>query len=373
MGFFGCFGLNKKNNSIRRRSSLHSLVQNEDRDHFSTITDHEAEGVWQKGKVLDEDGCCGLRTTKLKRYRWEEIQRMTMNFYQVIGVGGFSRVYLAYLPDSSLAAVKVYSCCGSERLSQVFRGELDICRQLDHANIVQLIGYCDDREGALVSEYLSNGTLQDKLHIRSNNQSPLPWKTRMAIAYQLAQSLEYLHEKCSLHIVHGDIKSSNILLDTHLDPKLCDFGSAKMGFQSMVRPRRSTANLMGSPGYIDPHYLMTGIASKNNDIYSFGVIVLELITGIEAFCSEEERILSSMVRRKDNSLEVEKVVDMLDERIVGEVDREEATAMASIAALCLHHLPSLRPCAADVCRLMKEKISSVAFLSSEEKLRSLEC
>ncbi|GAB4834826.1 hypothetical protein Ancab_033094 [Ancistrocladus abbreviatus] len=362
MGFFGCFGLSKKSNNTRH-SSLCCLVQDDEGDHISTI-----------GLVFEDDGGGrGSRTMEVKRYRWEEIQRMTVNFDQVIGVGGFSTVYLAWLSDSKLAAVKVCSC-GTERMSQVFKSELEICRPLNHANIVKLLGYCDEREeGVLVFEYIPNGTLQDKLHTsRATNQPPLPWKTRTTIAYQLAQSLDYLHEKCSLHIVHGDIKSSNILLDTHLNSKLCDFGFAKMGFQSMVRPRPSTANLMGSPGYTDPHYLMTGIASKKNDIYSFGVIVLELITGIEAFCSQEERMLSSIVRRKDNSLDVEMVVEMVDEGISGEIDSEEVTAMASIAALCLRHLPGLRPSAADVSRLMREKIPSVAFLSSEEKLKLLE-
>jgi serine/threonine protein kinase len=156
----------------------------------------------------------------------------------------------------------------------------------------------------LVFEYVSNGTLQDKLHgagreIRESSRSTvLSWRKRMAIAYQLAQALEYLHEKCPLQIVHGDIKPSNILLDEQLNCKLCDFGFAKMGFSSTVMSSNNRKQvMMGSPGYTDPHYLRTGIASKKNDVYSYGVIILELVTGMEAFCEErgQGQLLTSMI------------------------------------------------------------------------------
>ncbi|GAB2296084.1 hypothetical protein Dimus_037418 [Dionaea muscipula] len=312
----------------------------------------------------------GVGTSAVRRYRWEEIETMTGNFSQVIGVGGFSTVYLGHLPESDreMAAVKVYK--SSERLNQVFKTELDISRQMNHPSIVKLLGYCDHtEEGVLVFEYICNGTLQEKLHGKNHKETALPWESRMAIAFQLAQALEYIHERCSVQIVHGDVKSSNLLLDSRLNCKLCDFGSAKMGFSSFLRP---SLNLMGSPGYIDPHYLMTGIASKKNDIYSFGIIMLELITGLEAFSSEKQRMLASMVQR-DNNLDIEMVVSMTDRRIItGDIDMEEAASMASLAAICLHSLPSLRPSATDVRRLMNEKISSLSLPLTSEKSRSLD-
>lgn len=309
----------------------------------------------------------------VKRYSWSEIESLTMKFKEVIGVGGYSTVYLAKFPDSSLGAVKIYN--SSERLNQVFKSELEISQKLHHANIVKILGYCDERdEGVLVFEYIPKGNLQEELHnhIQIAYTSPnkkcnkrksqlLTWKQRILIAYQLAQALEYLHESNDLHIVHGDIKSSNVLLDECLNCKLCDFGFSKMGFSSMIKPPSSSRiAMMGSPGYIDPHFLMTGIASKKNDVYSFGVILLELITGFEAFISsagDKEVLLTSIVRTK-GSFDVEKVEKMVEPRVVkGQgFDREEVKIMASIAGSCLHHLPSLRPSSSDICKMMREKL-----------------
>lgn len=136
-----------------------------------------------------------------------------------------------------------------------------------------------------------------------------------------------------------------------------------MGFSSMIKPPSSSRiTMMGSPGYIDPHFLMTGIASKKSDVYSFGVILLELITGFEAFiCSgvQKQVLLTSIVRTKD-SFDVEKVVKMVDPTLVkGEgFDVQEIKAMASIAGDCIHHLPTLRPSASDVCKMIKEIMCS---------------
>ncbi|GMH09150.1 hypothetical protein Nepgr_010990 [Nepenthes gracilis] len=353
MGFFlGCFGCG--NHRHRLQDHL-----NNDQDTGTRVGDNDQD-YWSPA------------VTGLKRYRWQEIETMTQNFSQVIGVGGFSSVYLACLPaESTLAAVKVYHS-SSLRLNQVFKSELDITSQLHHPGIVKLLGYCNDREeGVLVFEYIPHGTLEEKLHSSRNQEAVLPWKNRMAIVFQLAQALEYLHDECSHHIVHGDIKSSNILLDAHLNSKLCDFGSAKMGFSSAQRPMINNLSLMGSPGYTDPHYLTTGIASKKNDIYSLGVIILELITGAEAFCAENDQMLTSTMRVRRNGnfeLEVNKVVQMAEQQLIlaGLTDTEEATNMAYVAALCLHQLPGLRPSAADVCRIMREKISSIAFLFSTD-------
>ncbi|KAA8526044.1 hypothetical protein F0562_007856 [Nyssa sinensis] len=311
------------------------------------------------------------------RFTWDEMQKFTMNFSKVIGSGGFSTVYLAQFPDSTLAAVKIHS--GSERLNLVYKQELEILLQLRHDNIIKLLGYCDEREeGVLVFEYISNGSLQEKLHGFRDRTSTslLSWKSRMVIAYQLAQAIEYLHDKCSLQIVHGDIKASNILLDDKLNCKLCDFGSARMGFSSMVLPPSSSFYssssspmmkqlMMGSPGYVDPHYLRTGIASKKNDIYSFGVILLEVITGIEAFCSEKGQMLTSIAGPMLKNHET--VAEMMDPQLGRDYDLEEARVMASISALCLRHPASLRPSAANILQTMKDKIASISFLFSPEK------
>ncbi|KAE8708221.1 putative receptor-like protein kinase [Hibiscus syriacus] len=194
----------------------------------------------------------------IRKFKWDEIKDATKDFSLVIGQGVFSNVYLANLSGSRQGAVKFH--VGSDRPNQVFKQELDILLRLRHDNMVKLQGYCDDlEEGAMVFEYIPNGNLQELLQI-----------------------------------VHGDIKDSNILLDEQFNCKLFDFGSAKMGFSSTVMPpycSRMKQVMIGSPGYTDPHYLRTGLASKKNNVYSLGVIVTELVTGMEAFCPERGPII----------------------------------------------------------------------------------
>ncbi|XP_011070699.1 probable receptor-like protein kinase At4g10390 [Sesamum indicum] len=307
----------------------------------------------------EETSTCVRKHSSNMWLSWDEIRRVTMEFSVVIGHGGFSTVYLAEFPDSSRAAVKMQ--CGSQRLSRrAYRQELEILRRLRHHTIVKLLGYCDDREeGILILEYVPNGNLQEKLH---GSSTFLPWMTRMAIAFQLAQAIAYLHRNC---IVHGDIKASNILLDEDLNCKLCDFGSAKMGLSSTVALLDSNSRMMvGSLGYTDPLYLKTGLASYKNDVYSFGVVLLELITGMEAFSPGRGEALAT--RAGPMLRDVEKVGEMVDRRIRGEVDLEEARAMAALSAICVSDSPSVRPSAANILTRMRSKIPFLSLLFEEK-------
>nr|GEV37581.1 RNA-directed DNA polymerase, eukaryota [Tanacetum cinerariifolium] len=257
-------------------------------------------------KVAD----CGSSSSKA--FSWDEITKASKNFSKVIGSGGFSTVYLARLGDV-LTAVKIQSSC-TDRLTRIHDQELQILLTLEHhPNIVNFLGHsssCD--EHALLFEYVS-------------------WKQRTMIAFHLAQALEYIH---SLHIIHGDIKASNLLLDQHYNSKLCDFGSAKLGFTSMVLPPSSTKTnrmmIMGSQGYVDPHYLKTGLVSKKNDIYSYGVVLLELITGKEAFSMERGDKLTQIIGK------VVCVDDVMDPRLIkyDAFDIEEVKGMVKMAGKC---------------------------------------
>ncbi|KAG0473144.1 hypothetical protein HPP92_015001 [Vanilla planifolia] len=294
--------------------------------------------------------------TKLpRRFSWTEVEAATENFTSaVIGKGGFSTVYLARLDDSSQAAVKIHH-------SRVFRVELDVLLRVRNPLIVRLIGYCDEREeqGALVFEYTPNGSLHEKLHATDYSADALPWARRTSIAHQLAQAVDYLHEGCKLQIVHGDIKTANVLLDENINPKLCDFGCARMGFSAVVRPR---APIIVSPGYVDPHYIRTGVVSTKSDVYSFGVLLLELITGLAAFDSETEKLLAAVAGPFLREVTSVGVKEIIDPRLGGNYDAEEAMAMASLSALCLVDNPSLRPSMADIVRILREMVLSPSAL-----------
>ncbi|XP_020521985.1 probable receptor-like protein kinase At1g33260 [Amborella trichopoda] len=291
----------------------------------------------------------------VRRFSWREVEEMTKNFSCVIGEGGFSTVYLGFLCSDSLdhGAVKVHR--NSERMNRVFRQELEVLMDVRHENIVKFLGYCDEcdekDEGALIFEYVPNGSLHDHLHTLS---TPLPWQSRTSIALNLARAIEFIHDRCTKHIVHCDVKPSNVLLDQNLNPKLCDFGSARVGFSSTVlntcEGRR--APVVGSPGYVDPHYLRTGIISKKNDVYSFGVLLLELITGIEAFCSEKGRLLAKI---SVDNLEDVKIVD---ERLKGNFEKEEFRVLGSICEACFREQPSLRPSMSEIVKIMEDNVSS---------------
>ncbi|KAL8111327.1 salt tolerance receptor-like cytoplasmic kinase 1 [Apium graveolens] len=323
------------------------------------------DGVIVVSSGTKNDSCSKSVEVSMRRFSWDEIEAVTMKCCRsrMIGYGGFSSVYLAKFSDSSLGAVKIQ--CSSERLNQVFKQELKILLSVSHPNIVELKGYCDERdEGVLVFDYMCNGTLDENLRCSRENKT-LSWRKRMVIAYQLALAIEYLHDKCSLQIVHGDIKASNVLLDKDYNCKLCDFGSAKMGFSSLVLPPPSSMKhhrmIVGSQGYVDPHYLKTGLASKKQDVYSFGIILLELITGKEAFCAETRQNLTSIA---DPMLrDAAKIEEMIDPRIKNDhtFDLEEARVMTSVSAMCLRRSPSIRLSAAEIVTAMKEQVSSISY------------
>ncbi|GJN02198.1 hypothetical protein PR202_ga19523 [Eleusine coracana subsp. coracana] len=296
-----------------------------------------------------------------RQLTWAEVEAATGGFSsRVIGHGGFSTVYLAssFPSGGRVGAVKVH--CSSERLHRAFRQELDVLLSLRHPHIVRLLAFCDvDDEGALVFEYAPNGDLHHKLH--SNNDDVLPWSRRVAVAFQLAQALEHLHEDRA--VVHGDVKSSNVLLDAAMDAKLCDFGSARRVDATASKQRGGGAGrhaVVGSPGYVDPQVLRSGVATRESDVYSFGVLLLELLTGNEAVCRETGHRLTATLGPQ---LREAKVSDVVDSRLGDKYDAAEADAVAELAATCVSDSPGLRPSMADVVRVLREKTAVVGSKS----------
>ncbi|KAL6218585.1 hypothetical protein ACLB2K_011795 [Fragaria x ananassa] len=211
-------------------------------------------------------------------YSLKELEDATRGFSaeNVIGEGGYGVVYRGALQDGSVVAVKnLHNNKGQAQTE--FKVEVEAIGKVKHKNLVGLIGYC--AEGAqrmLVYEYIDNGNLEQWLHGDVGPVSPLTWDIRMKIAIGTAKGLAYLHEGLEPKVVHRDIKSSNILLDRKWNPRVSDFGLAKL-----LGPEKSyvTTRVMGTFGYVSPEYASTGMLNEGSDVYSFGVLLMEIITG----------------------------------------------------------------------------------------------
>lgn len=211
-------------------------------------------------------------------YTLRELEVSTNGFSddKVIGEGGYGIVYYGLLEDNSKVAVKNL-LNNRGQAEREFKVEVEAIGRVRHKNLVRLLGYC--AEGAhrmLVYEYVNNGNLEQWLHGDVGPCSPLTWEIRMNIILGTAKGLSYLHEGLEPKVVHRDIKSSNILIDKHWNPKVSDFGLAKLlGSESSY----ITTRVMGTFGYVAPEYASTGMLNERSDVYSFGILIMEVISG----------------------------------------------------------------------------------------------
>ncbi|XP_057436840.1 probable receptor-like serine/threonine-protein kinase At4g34500 [Lotus japonicus] len=212
-------------------------------------------------------------------YSLKELEMATDGFAEgnVIGEGGYGIVFRGILQDGSVVAVKNLINNNKGQAEKEFKVEVEAIGKVRHKNLVGLVGYC--AEGAqrmLVYEYVDNGNLEQWLHGDVGQVSPLSWDLRMKIAVGTAKGLAHLHEGLEPKVVHRDVKSSNILLDKMWNAKVSDFGLAKL-----LGPEKSyvTTRVMGTFGYVSPEYASTGMLNEGSDVYSFGILLMELITG----------------------------------------------------------------------------------------------
>ncbi|XP_061984779.1 serine/threonine receptor-like kinase NFP [Populus nigra] len=226
--------------------------------------------------------------------------------------------------------------------------ELKILQKVNHGNLVKLEGFCIDPEDAncyLVYEFVDNGSLHSWLH--RNEKEKLSWKTRLRVAIDVANGLQYIHEHTRPRVVHKDIKSSNILLDSSMRAKIANFGLAKSGCNAI------TMHIVGTQGYIAPEYLADGVVSTRMDVFSFGVVLLELISGREAIDEEGKVLWAEAIGILEGNVEERRKV----KRLTAWMDKvllEESCSMESVmntmavAIACLHRDPSKRPSMVDI-------------------------
>ena len=219
-----------------------------------------------------------------KHYSYSEIKKMTNSFINKLGQGGYSSVYKGKLPDGKLVAVKVLS--ESKGNGEDFVNEVASISKTSHVNIVTLLGFsCEKNKRALIYEFMPNGSLDKFIYHRDSSATNcrLEWKTLYKIAVDIARGLEYLHRGCSTRILHFDIKPQNILLDEDFNPKISDFGLAKLCQRkdSIV----SMLGMRGTIGYIAPELFSRnfGGVSHKSDVYSYGMLVLEMVGGRKNF------------------------------------------------------------------------------------------
>lgn len=297
--------------------------------------------------------------TKSRAFKLTEIMESTENFHQKIGQGGFGSVFFGKLAEKDIA-VKVLSVFSREGLHQ-FQNEVDLLSKIHHKNLVSLLGYCNEsKEVMLIYEYMSEGSLRDHLYGSRAEISPLNWKTRLKIALDAAQGLEYLHLGCTPKIIHRDVKSANILLDANMNGKLADFGLSRIS----VDGEASYANtaVKGTIGYLDPEYFRTQMLTPKSDVYSFGVVLLEIICGrqpINANLNEEEVNLIQWVTPYvkmdgDASHEIEVIID---QRLDGNYEMGSIIKVARLALQCVEATPCCRPSVSEVVTEIKEAIT----------------
>jgi len=214
----------------------------------------------------------------VREYSLEEVTAMTNNFEKLLGKGGFGLVHYGRQPNGLEVAVKRLSTTSHQGAVEFFN-EVDLLSTVHHKNLVSLIGYCQqDKERILIYEYMPNGTLRESLYGTERAlENPLNWKTRLNIALNAAQGLEYLHKSCKHPIIHRDVKSSNILLSTDMVAKVADFGLSKITMEEGVS--HISTLVKGTAGYLDPEYYAKQQLTDKSDVFSFGVVLLELICG----------------------------------------------------------------------------------------------
>ncbi|CAN6172703.1 unnamed protein product [Urochloa humidicola] len=273
----------------------------------------------------------------------------------ILGRGGHGTVYKGILKDGSLIAVKRCVSMTSEQQKKEFGKEMLILSQINHKNIVKLLGCCLEVEvPMLVYEFIPNGTLFQFIH-GNNGSHNIPLSTRIRIALESALALAYLHSWASPPILHGDIKSSNILLDEKYEAKVSDFGASilapadKSQFMTLVQ---------GTCGYLDPEYMQTCLLTDKSDVYSFGVVLLELLTGKMAFNLEGPEDEKSLSLRFLNAMKEGRLMDIIDDRIKIDSGTGLLEEVAELARQCLEMIGEKRPSMKDVAERL-DRLSKV--------------
>lgn len=335
----------------------------------------QKQQINQLGKPLKFDGSTGLpvwskdilqspknplrrwlkESTTFRRFTHSEIQKATDDFSSVIGKGGFGTVYKARFEDGLVAAVKRMSRVSRQREKE-FCKEMEFLGRLHHRHLVTLRGFCITKsERFLVYEFMENGSLNE--HLQSgHNKSPLDWQTRIQVAIDVAAALEYLHCFCDPALCHRDVKSSNILLDQHFVAKLADFGLAHATPTAPCNYDQVSTDVRGTPGYLDPEYVVTRQLTVKSDIYSYGVLLLELLTGRAAVQDNHNLVAWAQPYFSSSDSSTDKLALLVDPALHMSYDAEELRSLARLVRMCTHKESKSRPSIRHVLAFLYERL-----------------
>ncbi|KAJ4980839.1 hypothetical protein NE237_031676 [Protea cynaroides] len=286
----------------------------------------------------------------LAPFSYKKLQIATKNFSEKLGEGGFGSVFKGTLPDLTVIAVKKLGGFGQGE--KQFRAEVSTIGMIQHVNLIRLRGFCSDgTRRMLVYDFMPNGSLDSHLFHEEEHSKVLDWKTRYQIALGTARGLAYLHEKCRDCIIHCDIKPENILLDAELCPKVADFGLAKLVGREFSQV---LTTMRGTRGYLAPEWILGVAITAKADVYSYGMMLLELISGRRNCQSDDEKIggfFPTWAARKINE-DVE-ILSLLDHRLEGNADLAELNRACKVACWCIQDEDVDRPSMGQVVQILE--------------------
>ncbi|CAL5197186.1 unnamed protein product [Lathyrus oleraceus] len=308
----------------------------------------------------------GITKPSWRNFSFEDLAAATDNFNpeNMIGKGGHAEVYKARLPDGQVVAVKRLMRNEKEAGDKAgdFLSELGIIAHINHPNATKLIGFGIDRGLYFVLQFASHGSLSSMLF----GSEGLEWNRRFKVAVGVAKGLQYLHQDCPRRIIHRDIKASNILLNHNDEAEISDFGLAKWlpdkWAHHVVFP------IEGTFGYLAPEYFMHGLVDEKTDVFAFGVLLLELLTGRRAVDSNSRQ---SLVIWAKPLLDAKQVKEIADPRLEDQYDPVEMEIAMATASMCIHHMSSKRPYMSQVVLLLKGEEVAMDFTQKSIASRSL--
>ncbi|XP_029118301.1 G-type lectin S-receptor-like serine/threonine-protein kinase At1g34300 [Elaeis guineensis] len=285
------------------------------------------------------------------QFSYRELHRSTKGFKEKLGAGGFGAVYRGDLANRTVVAVKQLE--GIEQGEKQFRMEVATISSTHHLNLVRLIGFCSEgRHRLLVYEFMKNGSLDSFLFCRESS-GKLNWATRFSVAIGTARGITYLHEECRDCIVHCDIKPENILLDENYNAKVSDFGLAKLIHPKDHRHRTLTS-VRGTRGYLAPEWLANLPITSKSDVYSYGMVLLEIVSGRRNFDVSEETGRKKFSIWAYEEFENGNIRNIMDKSLAEqEVDMEQLERAVQVSFWCTQEQPSLRPSMGKVVQMLE--------------------